>query len=111
MQEQDWGLISSTDEGVYYISDETWVISNGFTGGQQEKLCGFEGVVATGRSSVFRLVGVVFVLPVGSSQPRAYCDSVGLIGLVFALGKRLIFSRYEALINPNTKTNELMHKW
>jgi hypothetical protein len=33
MQEQDWGLISSTDEGVYYISDETWVISNGFTGG------------------------------------------------------------------------------
>jgi hypothetical protein len=26
---------------------------------------------------------------------------------VFALGKRLIFSRYEALINPNTKANEL----
>jgi hypothetical protein len=23
--EQDWGLDPSVDEGIYYISDETWV--------------------------------------------------------------------------------------
>lgn len=32
MQEQDWGLISSTDEGVYYISADEGVICSEIIG-------------------------------------------------------------------------------